>query len=128
MLCCLMMCLSYVLSSAFWWSLRFPHKNGVLSVFISCCLYDGLCLIYIISVCLRIVVSNTCCGVFFVLFVLILWFVYPMLPVSLDCSFLITPSVFSDVYLYQIRFMFLNGYKTKRDISEKAPIPISDSR
>jgi hypothetical protein len=26
-------------------------------------------------------------------------YVYPMLPVSLDCPFLIDPSVFSDVYL-----------------------------
>jgi hypothetical protein len=26
--------------------------------------------------------------------------VYPMFPVSLDCSFLIVPSVFSNVYLY----------------------------
>ena len=26
-------------------------------------------------------------------------FVYPMLPVSLDCSFLMAPSVFSNVYL-----------------------------
>jgi hypothetical protein len=28
-----------------------------------------------------------------------LCFVYPMLPVSLDCPFLIAPSVFSNVYL-----------------------------
>jgi hypothetical protein len=26
------------------------------------------------------------------------FFVYPMLPVSLDCHFLIVPSVFSNVY------------------------------
>ena len=37
--------------------------------------------------------------VFFVLFVFILCHVYSMLPVSLDCSFLIAPSVFSVVYL-----------------------------
>jgi len=29
--------------------------------------------------------------------------VYPMLPVSLDCPFLITPSVFSSVYLLLIQ-------------------------
>jgi hypothetical protein len=35
-----------------------------------------------------------------VLFVFVLtWLVYPMLPESLDCPFLITPSVFSNVYL-----------------------------
>jgi hypothetical protein len=33
----------------------------------------------------------------FVLFVLNLYLVYTMLPVSLDCSFLIVPSVFSNV-------------------------------
>jgi hypothetical protein len=47
----------------------------------------GSCLIFVISVCLCIVVSNTCCVV------------YLMLPVSLDCQFLIAPSVFSNVYL-----------------------------
>jgi len=36
----------------------------------------------------------------FVLFVFILCLVYPMLPVSLDCPFLIAPSVFSNVYLF----------------------------
>ena len=43
-------------------------------------------------VCWRIVVSNTYCVVVFCL-------VYPMLPVSLDCPFLIAPSVFSNVYV-----------------------------
>jgi hypothetical protein len=40
-------------------------------------------------------------AVFSVLFFLVLCPVYPMLPVSLDCPFLITPSVFSNVYLYK---------------------------
>jgi len=57
-------------------------------------------LIYVISVCLfvclRIVVSNTYFVVFFCFVCLRL--VYEMLPVSLDCSFLIAPSVFSYVY------------------------------
>ena len=34
-----------------------------------------------------------------VLFLLFLRLVYPMLPVSLDCPFLIAPSVFSDVFV-----------------------------
>ena len=39
-----------------------------------------------------------CCV--FVLFVFVLCLiVYPMLPVSLDCPFLIVPSVFSNVYI-----------------------------
>jgi hypothetical protein len=31
--------------------------------------------------------------------------VYPMLPGSLDCSFLITPSVFSNIYVWTIQFV-----------------------
>ena len=41
--------------------------------------------------------SLLCCV--FVLFVFVLCIVCPMLPVSLDCPFLIAPSVFSNVYL-----------------------------
>ena len=48
--------------------------------------YLHSCSIYAICVCLRIVVSNT----FFVL--------RTMLPVSLDCPYLIAPSVFLNVY------------------------------
>ena len=36
-----------------------------------------------------------CCG--FVLFVFVLCLVFTMLPVSMDCPFLIAPSVFSNV-------------------------------
>jgi len=57
----------------------------------------GSCLIYVRCICLRIVVFNTYCGV--VVFVCI----SPVLPVSLDCSFLIALSVFSNVYLSPIR-------------------------
>jgi hypothetical protein len=53
---------------------------------------------YVICVCLRTVLSNTYCFVLCFCFVL-LRLVYPMLPVSLDCHFLIAPSVFSNVYL-----------------------------
>jgi hypothetical protein len=37
------------------------------------------------------------CVVFFVLFVFVMCLVYPMLQVSLDCTFLIVPSVFCEV-------------------------------
>ena len=40
------------------------------------------------------------CVVIFVLFVIVLCLVYPVLPVSLDCPFLIAPSVFSNIYFY----------------------------
>ena len=43
-------------------------------------------------------IQHTFCCVF-VLFVFILCLVYPMLPVYLDCSFLIAPYVFSNVYI-----------------------------
>jgi hypothetical protein len=46
--------------------------------------------IYVICVCLRIVVANAYCVVFL--------FCFSMLPVSLDCPFLIVPSVHSNVY------------------------------
>jgi hypothetical protein len=36
--------------------------------------------------------------------------VYPMLPVSLDCPFLITHSVFSNIYLIELT-LFLDAYK-----------------
>jgi len=58
------------------------------------------CFIYVICVCLRIVVSNTYCVVFF------LRLVYPMLPVSLDCPFFIAPSVFSNIYFVVVQLHF----------------------
>ena len=42
------------------------------------------------------------CFVFHVLFVFVLWLVYPKLSVSLDCPFLIFPSVFSNVYSFKL--------------------------
>ena len=47
---------------------------------------------------LRIAVFNTYCAVLFALLVFVLSLVCPMLPVSVDCSFLSVPSVFSNVY------------------------------
>ena len=48
---------------------------------------------------INFVVSHAYCDVFFVLLVFILCLVYPMLPVSLDCPFLIAPPVFSNILL-----------------------------
>jgi len=67
LLCCPIMCL-YLLCSVLWCQLRFQHKNYVRFVFISSCLYEGSCLIYVICVWLRIVVSNTYCVVFLLCF------------------------------------------------------------
>ena len=73
---CPIMCL-YVLSSMVWCSLLFLYKNDVRFVFVwglmsylrylclfGSSLYDGSCLIYVICVCLRVVMSNTYCVVF----------------------------------------------------------------
>ena len=54
------------------------------------------CLIYVICVCLYIVVYNIYCVVLCFVF---LRLVYPMFPVSLDCTLLIAPLVFPNVYL-----------------------------
>ena len=51
---------------------------------------------------LRFPHKNVYCSVFF------LYLMYPMLPVSLDCSFLIGPSIFSNVYFIpQLRKQFI---------------------
>ena len=50
-----------------------------------------VCFLFCFSCVLRMVVSNTYCGVFFVLFVFVFCIVYPMLSAFLDCPFLIVP-------------------------------------
>ena len=42
-------------------------------------------------------------------FMFVLYLVYPVLPVSLDCPFLITPSVFSNVYWPSLLKLFLHN-------------------
>ena len=88
-LCC--PCL-YVLSSVLCCPLRFRHKNDVLFVFTSSCLQESACLIYVICVCLRIMVCN-------VLFCFSSSCVPYVASFSGCLPFLITPSVFSNVYL-----------------------------
>ena len=73
-----------VLGSVLWCPLQFRHRKDVRFVFTSSCLYDGLCLIYVICVCLRIMMSTTYCVVFFfvlcTLFSLVLWIVHFLFP------------------------------------------------
>ena len=80
------------------------------------CLSEGSCLIYVIFVCLRIVVSNTYCVV--LLFCLSFSYgpyIYErMLPVSLDCPFLNGHSVFSNVY-QQIKKIYLYHFLLVRN-------------
>ena len=79
-------------SSVLWCPLRFPHRNDVRFIFTSSCLLEWLCLVYVICACLRIEVCNIYMYCVFALF-------FFVLSVSLDCPFLIAPSVFSNVYL-----------------------------
>ena len=60
--------------------------------------------IYIICVCLRIVVSNIFCVAYLFSY---LRLVYPMLPVSVDCPFLIGPSVFSQIALQYVQYLYI---------------------
>ena len=96
-LCCAIMCL-YVMSSLLWCPLRFPHKNDVWFVFASSCLF--VCLNYLRCLCL-----SACDGVRHVLCCVFLRIVCPVLPFSLDCPFLIAPSVFSNVYLKTLKWL-----------------------
>ena len=84
------------------------------NVFTSSCLQEGSCLIHVICICLRIVVSNTYCGVFFVLFFFVLCTLY-MLPVSVDCPLLIVPSVFSNVCLQYFNLVTRSNLLTNID-------------
>ena len=86
-LCCPIMC------SVLWCPLRFPHKTMFGSSW-----YPVVCRSAYVLLTLFVfvfVVLNTYRGVFLFCF---LRLVYRMLPVSLDCPFLITPSVFSKIY------------------------------
>ena len=58
------------------------HKNDILFVFTSSCLYEGSCLLYVIYVCLRIVVSNTYCVMF------LFWLSLSCVLCTLCCQFL----------------------------------------
>ena len=64
------------------------------------CLPPDVCrmahVIYVISICLPIVLSNSYCVVFMFCFPSVC---APYVAVSLDCPFLIVPSVFSNVYV-----------------------------
>jgi hypothetical protein len=93
-LCCPLIFL-YVLSSVLQCLLRFPHNKDVrlylqwfvrgLMSYLCVFVYSGVQHIQCIVLCF--------CFDF-------LRLLYPMLPVSLDCLFLIAPSVFSNVYLW----------------------------
>ena len=81
--------------------LRFPHGTDIRFAFFFCRrAHVFLCYLYLFAY--SGVQHIVCCV--FVFFVLCL--VYQMFPVSLDCPFLIVPSVFSDVYLLTRHALF----------------------
>ena len=91
-LCCPTMCLS-VLSVVLWGPLRFPRGRDVRFVFVSSGLCEGSCLVFIVCVCLRVVVSNTYCVAFFFVLCTVCWqFLWIF-------HLLFAPSVFSEVFL-----------------------------
>ena len=70
-------------------------KKAIMTLFSAMCLFVA-CLIYVICVCLRIVVPNTYCVVFFVLFYFVLctpycqflWIVHFWLPLRYSLTFM----------------------------------------
>ena len=85
----------YVLSFVLWCPLRYSHKTMFSSSLrpVDCRMARVLFILFT----LFLVVSThmVLCFFFFVIV-----FVFTKLPVSLDCPFLIAPSVFSNVYLF----------------------------
>ena len=81
----------------------------VLLVLFVSCLVGIICIMFVGIICLWWFVGIICIGVLFVSHVHVLYYLFfcvvflhlicPMLTVSLDCPFLITPSVFPNVYL-----------------------------
>ena len=88
-LCCPIMCL-YVLIYVLWC----PHTKDVRFVFTSSCL-SYLCCLCLFA---HSGIQHILCCVF-VLFVFVMYLVCPMLPVSLDCPFLIPPR-YSLTFIY----------------------------
>ena len=86
-------------------------KNDVWFVFTSSCLQQDLCLIYVICVCLHYSVYWCPTHIVLCFYFVCLRLVYPMLPVFLDCPFLIALSVFSNVYLAYTDILFYIFFK-----------------
>ena len=94
--CCFIYSNFLALSSVLWCPVRFPHKNDVWFVFTFSCLLEDSCLIYVICVCLRIVVSNAYCFMFLLFFFFVLcavychflWIVHSWLPLRCSLTFI----------------------------------------
>ena len=94
-------CVPYVASSSGLFLFCFssscvPYVASFSGLFLFC--FSSSCVPYVASV----VVSNAYC----VVWVFFLRLVYPMLPVSPDCPFLIPSSVFSNVYIQDDLYIY----------------------
>ena len=74
------------------------HMSNMTDVFQETGTGSLLCFFWLGPCCSSFQFSVLC----FILFVFVLCLVYPMLPVSLNCPLLIVPSVFSNVYLWDM--------------------------
>jgi len=118
---CPIICL-YVLNSVLWCPLRFQHKNYVWFLFTYSCLCGVSYLIYVICVCLwgvsclflRYLCLLTDSGVQQISCCLFLFLFFFLL--RLDCSFLITLSVFSNVYLLSKNILFIENVNIRYDV------------
>ena len=90
---------------------RLAHLFSFLC-YVFVCLYLVSCVPNIASVSvlsLSCVLCSQCCQCLCIVFVLLL--VFPMLPVSLDCPFLIAPLVFSNIYYSNIGLQLIKAKK-----------------
>jgi len=79
---------SCVLSSVLWGPIQFQHNNYVLFAFTaSCCRRAYVLLEVFVFACAQWCPTH-----------IVMCLMYPMLPLSLGCPFLISPSIFSNVY------------------------------
>jgi hypothetical protein len=74
-----------------------------------CVVHSWLSLLFTLVFILSCVLCSPCCQCLCIVFVLLL--VFPMLPVSLDCPFLIAPLVFSNVYYSNIGLQLIKAKK-----------------
>ena len=97
----------YVLHSVLWCQLRFPHKNDYRFVFTSS--FVGVLMPYLRH--MWLIAHSGVQHIVLCFCFVFLRFVYPMLLVSLGCPFLITPSVFSIIYLLPPLACWINETK-----------------
>jgi hypothetical protein len=87
--CVVQLCFFFcVLSSVLWGPIQFQHNNYVLFAFTSsCCRRAHVLLEVFVFACAQWCPTH-----------IVKCLMYPMLPLSLGCPFLISPSIFSNVY------------------------------